>query len=55
MQVFRRVKGHRVRVRLTNRVLRRRLRPGRYRIEIAAGRSRSTPGAAKKRTLRVTR
>jgi hypothetical protein len=52
-QVFRSPTANPVRLRLADSSLRRRLTPGFYRIEVAAGTSRSTLGATSTRTIRV--
>jgi hypothetical protein len=52
-QAFRSATSNPVRLRIADRALRRRLTPGRYRIEVAAGMSRDTLGAVASTTLRV--
>lgn len=54
-ETFRSPTSNPVRLRLAARALRRDLTPGRYRIEIAAGTSRTTLGPVATRTVRVTR
>jgi hypothetical protein len=54
-QAFRPPTSNPVRLRLSDREIRRRLTPGRYRIEVAAGTTRTTLGAVSARTTRVVR
>jgi hypothetical protein len=54
-QLFRSPTANPVRLRLADRALRRRLTPGFYRIEVAAGKTRATLGRTQTRVIRVTR
>jgi len=54
-EVFRSPTANPVRVRLADGALRRRLTPGRYIVDVAAGRDRGALGAAVARTLRIVR
>jgi hypothetical protein len=54
-QAFRPPTSNPVRLRLSDREIRRRLTPGRYRIEVAAGTTRTTLGAVSARPTRVVR
>ena len=54
-EIFRSPTANPVRLRLSDRSLRQRLTPGFYRIEVAAGKTRSTLGTAQTRVIRVSR